>query len=62
MLQPLDSLVEIEWNSLLATKPEVLEVNITYEFIVVTSIFARKWKYKVSHYDNFHEKALAIIS
>jgi hypothetical protein len=53
-LQQLDSIVEIEWTTLLATQPQVPDVHVVQEFVVSASILTRKWKDWIAHYDQFH--------
>jgi hypothetical protein len=60
-LQQLDALVDTKWNALLATEPEVLDVNAAQEFVVGASILARKWKDRVDQCDIFRQQALQIV-
>jgi hypothetical protein len=53
LLQQLDTLANTKWNSLLATKPEVPDVNVAHDFFAGTSNLARKWKDKVEQYNIF---------
>jgi hypothetical protein len=57
----LDALADTEWNALLATKSEVLDVTATQEFVVGASILARKWKHRVKKYNIFQHHALQIV-
>jgi hypothetical protein len=51
----------MEWNTLVATKPEEPNVTITQDVFVGASILARKWQDRVEHCDIFHQHALQIV-
>jgi len=42
-MKQLDSIVDTEWTTLLATQLEESNVTATHEFVVGASILARKW-------------------
>jgi len=60
-LEHLDSSIDIEWNSLLATKPEETNVVAGQELVASASILIRKWKERVDQYNQFAQQKMQVI-
>jgi hypothetical protein len=61
-MQQLNLVVDIEWSTLLVTKPKEPNVMTAHEFVVGASILTWKWQDCVEHYDHFREQVLIIVS
>jgi uncharacterized coiled-coil DUF342 family protein len=56
-----ETLVDAEWNSLIASKPKEFNTNATQQFVAEASLLARKWQDKIEHFQEIREKSLELV-
>jgi hypothetical protein len=60
-MHQLGTIIDSEWNSLVASKPKEFTTSTTQQFFVEALVLARKWQEKVEKFMEVKNKALEMV-
>jgi len=60
-MHQVDSIADLEWNSLIASKTKEFIIDATQQFVFEASLLARKWQDKVDNYQDVRKRALELV-